>query len=168
MQKIDNKNVSIYERPELAIDAQEILNDILNLSEAYWIDRASMNTNYGIDGTVGKYDCLHDSAMPILLKEKIYNIIPKVYAFPLLEMMVNRYKKDIGFIPMHVDNVGSLGVLVINLTSSNKDGFIYIDEVGNEKLIKDSAGNAIAFKKLKLKHRVNVVSKDRYSLICLY
>jgi len=168
MEKLDSRFVSIYKRPEFGAQCQEILNDVLNLDNAYWVNRSEVNQNYGIDGDVGIYDCLHDAAMPMLLKDAIKKVIPKCYAFPLREVMINRYRKDTGFMPMHVDNVGSLGVIIINLTTSDKDGFSYINESGDEKLITDSAGNAIAFKKIKLKHKVDTVSEDRYSLICLY
>jgi len=160
--------IKVYEQPEKRDKCISLLEDIKKLDEGYWVDKSKNIINYGINGEIGKYSAIHYESIPNDIKEKILEIIPKHDKFPINNFMINRYKKDEGFLPFHSDLVETLAFSIVFLTETNGDGLSYKDR-GEIVKVQDKIGSYVIPNTLNLVHGVpEPVSEDRYTIITVY
>lgn len=161
-------SIDVTEMPNNRVKCNEIIKYCKTLDSSYWTDKSKFAVNYGIDGSIGKYETLHFNSIPDDLKVLIQDVLPKNNKYPLNNFMINRYIKDQGFIPMHCDLIETLQFAVVILTETEGDGLSYKDN-GNIIKVQDKIGNIITPNALNLIHGIpDPVKEDRYTIISIY
>lgn len=143
---------------------ESIRNQVVNLHEAYFVDRSKVLPNYGLDGSISKYLASGADNLPKSLYKELYNAFDKsdLKEHSNLDILVNRYVEGM-YIPKHRDRQQSNWVSVLTLDDKNTV-FRYQD--GNEMIAIPDKRNALITISIDVIHEVLPVEHLRHTIIC--